>query len=175
MSVPTACRRLFWLAPLVVSVAVVACSPAREEPPNVVLLIVDTLRADKLGCYGFPADVSPEIDALAAQGVLFEHVVAPSSWTRPSIGALVTGRHPRSLGIFKEQNGILPDAVPTLAEVFAKAGYTTIGITANPHLNRSFNFHQGFDHYFDSDVVYSFMAPTAGTARPAPRRRVMAS
>ena len=142
-------------------VAASGCRPA-AEPPNIVLLIVDTLRADKLGCYGHPADASPEIDALAEQGVIFENVFAQSSWTRPSIGSLLTGRYPRSLGIYTEKNGILPDPFPTLAELLNESGYTTIGITANPHLNRAFNFHQGFDHYFDSSVVYSFMKTRPG-------------
>jgi arylsulfatase A-like enzyme len=131
--------------------------PVEPDPPNVVLLIIDTLRADKLHSYGFPLATSPEIDAMAAQGVLFEQVIAPCSWTRPSIGAMLTGRYPRSLGIYHESKGILPDEATTLAEVLDEAGYLTVGITANPHLNRSFNFDQGFDQYFDSDAVYTFM------------------
>jgi len=148
---------------LLACAATSACRPAvGREPTNIVLLIIDTLRADMLGCYGHSLDASPEIDAFAARGVQFENVFASSSWTRPSIGSLLTGRYPRSLGIYKEQNGILPDRFPTLAELLDENGYTTIGVTANPHLNRAFNFHQGFDHYFDSSVVYSFMKTGRG-------------
>lgn len=129
----------------------------RPTRPSVVLLILDTLRADRLGCYGGPAGVSPEIDAFAAAGVLFENAVAQGPWTRPSIGSMLTSLYPRTLGIYDEQEGVLDDRFTTLAECFQAAGYSTLGLTANPHLNRSFNFHQGFDEYHDSNVVFSFM------------------
>lgn len=130
----------------------------QARSPSVVLLILDTLRADRLGCYGYKAPVSPEIDALAERGVVFENVIAQSPWTRPSVGSMLTSRYPRSIGIYAERDGILDDRFTTLAECFSAAGYTTLGLTANPHLNRSFHFHQGFDHYYDSDVVFEFMA-----------------
>jgi arylsulfatase A-like enzyme len=130
-----------------------------SPPPNIVLIIVDALRADKLGCYGFPEPVSPEIDALAGKGVLFETVISQSSWTRPSIGSMVTGQYPRSLGIYKEQYDILADRYLTLAEMLKAKGYRTYGITANPNINRVFNFHQGFDEYRDSRAVWQWMKP----------------
>ena len=58
-------------------------SPTLPSRPNIVLIIVDALRADNLGCYGFPEEISPEIDQLAQEGVLFENVIGQSSWTRP--------------------------------------------------------------------------------------------
>lgn len=125
--------------------------------PNVVLIIIDTLRADKLGCYGFPKNISPEIDLLAQKGVLFEKVIAQSSWTRPSIGSLITSLYPRSIGLYKEQYDILDGKYLTFAEILKEHGYTTIGITANPNINSSFNFHQGFDHYIDSNVIWKWM------------------
>ena len=150
------------IAPLVPSWAVLglvvglgSCQPyssestpklQRSAAPNIVLLIVDTLRPDKLGCYGFPLDTSPELDVLAKEGVLFENVIAQSSWTRPSIASMVTARHPRSIGIYKPRVGILDDHFTLLSEILKENGYTTIGLTANPHLNRFFNFNQGFDH-----------------------------
>jgi arylsulfatase A-like enzyme len=72
----------------------------------VVLIIIDTLRADVLGCYGSALDTLPEIDAFAARGVRFENVFAPTSWTRPSIGAMLTGRYPRSLGIYAKHEWV---------------------------------------------------------------------
>ena len=138
------------------------CSDAPPDRPHVVLFIIDTLRADALGCYGAPLDASPEIDALAARGVRFENVFAPASWTRPSIGSMLTGRYPRSLGIYAERYGILGDQFTTLAEALRDHGYATFGVTANPHLNTSYNFHQGFDTYIDSIAVYPFMKNSAG-------------
>src|SRR5262249_312911 len=111
--------------------------------PNVVVILIDTLRADKLGSYGSPAGASPDLDALAAGGVRFADVIAQSSWTRPSIGSILTSRYPRSLGIEKEQWDIMPDDVETAAKIFHRAGYYTIGATANPNLYKVFNFQGG--------------------------------
>jgi len=122
--------------------------------PNVVLIMIDTLRSDKLSCYGFSENTSPEIDEIAKRGFLFHHVMAQCSWTRPSIGSLLTSLYPRSLGLYDEYDQVLSDAHLTLAEILQPHGYTTLGITANPHINSVFNFHQGFDHYVDSEVVF---------------------
>src|SRR5215472_14147518 len=66
------------------------CAPARESD-SVLLITIDTLRADHVGAYGYPRATSPRIDALARQGVLFEHVVAQSSWTKPATASILTG------------------------------------------------------------------------------------
>ncbi len=135
------------------------CDRSAEERPNVVLIIIDTLRADLLSCYGCPLDTSPEIDALAEEGVVFERVLSQCSWTRPSIGSMLTSLYPRSLGIYREKFDILADEYLTLAEILKDHGYRTIGITANPHLNKTFNFHQGFDDYAESSVIWGWMEP----------------
>lgn len=128
-----------------------------DMPPNVVLIIIDTLRQDKLGAYGFPLETSPELDRMANEGVRFDRVIAQSSWTRPSIGSMLTSQYPRTLGIYKEKGEILPDQVVTVAEVLKQTGYTTLGATANANINSSFNFQQGFDHYADSTVLLPWM------------------
>ena len=132
-------------------------SPPRR--PHVVLIFLDTLRADRLNSYNpdLPKGVSPELDELARRGVRFATVIAQSSWTRPSLGSLLTSRYPRSLGLHREIDDPLPRSALTLAEVLKGAGYRTLGITANPHLNRIFNFEQGFDGYVESNVVFRFM------------------
>jgi arylsulfatase A-like enzyme len=149
-------------------------APGGGARPNVLLIIVDTLRADRLGCYGSPGNTTPEIDALAAEGVRFERVIAPASWTRPSIGALLTGQHPRTLGLYREEDEILADRFTTLAEALRDRGYATFGMTANPHINRAYNFDQGFGTYLDSHVLFPFMNPAdaranynKSTVRPA--------
>ncbi len=101
-----------------------------SKPPNVVFIVLDALRADRLGCYGFPKATSPELDALTAQGVLFERVVAQCSWTRPSVGSMLTGQYPRALGLYKEIGESLPRDAESLAELLKAQGYTTIGATA---------------------------------------------
>ncbi|MBP8130020.1 MAG: sulfatase [Candidatus Hydrogenedentes bacterium] len=133
-----------------------------NTPPNIVLIMLDTLRADKLGCYGCPHEVSPKLDALAAQGVLFERAVAQCSWTRPSIGSFLTSRYPRDLGLYLERNEILDSRFDTLGMLLKRRGYATFGATANPNLNRSYNFHLGFDEYIESDVVFSWMQEAHG-------------
>jgi arylsulfatase A-like enzyme len=147
---------------LFASLAVCSLACGSQPPPNVVLIIIDTLRADRLGSYGYPQPTSPELDALAATGVRFARTIAPSSWTRPSIASLLTGRYPRSVGIYDEQRHILADRFETLAEIFSRSGYATLGITANPNINSSYNFHQGFDEYLDSNVLWPWMPGEAG-------------
>lgn len=154
-------------APVVESIAENTSPLAPQTPPtpdrrrpNVVLIIVDTLRADKLSAYGCPQPTSPALDDLAAQGVRFNQVLAQCSWTRPSIGSLLTSRFPRTLGLYKEENEILNDKFSTLAEILQKQGYATLGFTANPVINPTFNFNQGFDAYIGSDVRFEWMNQT---------------
>jgi arylsulfatase A-like enzyme len=135
---------------------------AESGPPNVVLLIIDTLRSDLLGCYGCSEDLSPEIDELAREGVVFEDVLAQCSWTRPSIGSMVTGLYPRTIGIYKETYDVLAEEHLTLAEILRDNGYNTLGITANPNINTVFGFGQGFDEYSESMVLFSWMQPEDG-------------
>ncbi len=151
-------KRLFFLVILAVaSLARLPVAEAKAASSNVVLLIVDTLRADKLGCYGFSEKTSPELDKIAAKGVIFKNTFAQSSWTRPSHGSFLTALYPRTIGIYKQKHDILNDKFNTFAELLKKAGYTTLGVTANPHINTAFNFHQGFDKYIDSVVVEDWM------------------
>lgn len=132
------------------------------------MILVDALRPDKLGCYGFPDQTSPEIDELAAKGVRFERALAQSNWTKPSIGSLFTSQYPRTLGIYRKMDEILADQFITLAEVLKSQGYLTIGVTANPNLNKDSNFHQGFEHYVESDVIWDWMRREAGKAKLTP-------
>jgi len=123
----------------------------------VVVVVADTLRADRLTCYGYPGPSSPELDRLASDGVRFAQVIAQNTWTRPSHGSMLTSLYPRTLGLYDEPKEILADRFTTMAEVFQASGYTTIGATANPNINAYFHFDQGFDEYIDSDVVFDFM------------------
>jgi arylsulfatase A-like enzyme len=136
--------------------------------PNVVLLIIDTLRADFLGCYGSREDASPEIDEIAEDGVIFENVLAQCSWTRPSIGSMITALYPRTLGIYKEEFDVLSEEHVTLAEALRDRGYRTLGVTANPNINKTFGFDQGFDEYSESTVIWSWMKPESGKIRQKP-------
>ena len=103
-----------------------------SKKPHVVMVIIDTLRADRLGCYGYRLPTSPEIDRYASKGVRFANVISQTSWTRPSVASMLTSLHPRSIGIYREEKEILNDRFVTLAEALEQNGYRTLGATANP-------------------------------------------
>lgn len=115
--------------------------------PNLVLVVIDTLRADHLGCYGYGRPTSPVLDRLAASGVLFEHAYAQSSWTKPSTASLLTGRLPSQHQTLSEA-ARLPDAEVTIAERLRDAGYRTATLSANPWVTPEYGFDQGVDDFF---------------------------
>jgi len=120
---------------------------------NVVLVVGCTVRRDQLSSWGGP-DTTPFLDRLAATGTRFADTLGASTWTKESLTAVLTGRHALSVGIPRLEDGpsttVLHDRVRTLAEHFETAGYRTIGLTANPNLNASFGYAQGFEHYTDT-------------------------
>jgi arylsulfatase A-like enzyme len=96
-------------------------------PRNILLLSIDTLRADHLGCYGYARDTSPNLDALAARGVLFEQVVSPAPWTMPAHASLLSGVYPRHHGV-RAFGQPLPARLSTLASALGAAGYRTAAV-----------------------------------------------
>jgi arylsulfatase A-like enzyme len=113
---------------------------------NVVFVLVDTLRADHLGMYGYERDTSPKLDALAARGIRFDQVEAQSSWTKASMASLWTGLNPQRTGIQSYLDG-LPDEAITAPEILQEAGFQTGGIYRNAWVSENFGFEQGFDLY----------------------------
>jgi len=116
--------------------------------PNVILISIDSLRPDHLGCYGYERDTSPVLDRIAREGVRFETVVSSSSWTLPSHAALFSSLPDRVHGCFNGSQW-LDSSRQTVAEQFKEAGYETGGLFAGPWLHPVFGFHQGFDTYRD--------------------------
>ena len=119
---------------------------ARVERPNLVLYVVDTLRADHLGCYGYDRPTSPRLDAFAREGVRFAEARAQSSWTKPAMATILTGLHPVTHGAERRAQGIAPE-VRTLAERLSAAGYETAMFTTNPTVVEKFGFGRGFDRF----------------------------
>jgi arylsulfatase A-like enzyme len=111
--------------------------------PNVLIYLVDTLRADHLGCYGYTKPTSPRLDSLAAEGILFEDVTAESPWTKPSTATVLTGLPSLAHGVLDFADQLPPDKT-TLAELFAAAGYDTAGFFTNPMASPLFGFERGF-------------------------------
>jgi arylsulfatase A-like enzyme len=123
----------------------------RQAPPparahNVVLVVVDTLRADRLGCYGNPRGLTPFLDELAGRGVRFANAYAPSSWTVPSIASLFTSRYPSQHQV-NSFDAKLADSEVTLAERLSAGGYAPAGFSANFRLTSELGFAQGFHHW----------------------------
>lgn len=138
------------LAVLAVAASLPACSEgdARKGPPNVVFWLVDTLRADRLSCYGY-ARPTPAFDALARGGVRFEEAHAHANWTQPSVATLLTGCFaPPFSRAFGDR---LPESMTTAAEWFKAHGYATIGRTLTVATSAQFGFAQGYDEYLELD------------------------
>lgn len=117
--------------------------------PNVVFLSVDTLRADHLGCYGYERATSPNIDALATEGLLYRDCVCEVPLTAPSFGSMLSSRFPRSTGTMR--NGLrMPEEVPLIAEQFRDAGYETLCVQSNWTLKGKLSgLNRGFTIYDD--------------------------
>jgi len=145
------------------AMAVVCVGAACERPPappNVLVYVVDTLRADAVGCYGNASVHTPAIDRLAQEGTRFARAYANASWTRPSMGSLLTGEYPSTHGAVRR-----PDAlrlgIPTLPARVRALHYRTAAVIANPNIGSSFGFADGFDDFVElyrphdgrSDVV----------------------
>jgi arylsulfatase A-like enzyme len=114
--------------------------------PNVLLIMVDTLRADHLGVYGSTRVKTPHVDRLAADGITYTQAFAPASWTRPSVASILTGLYPSSHGAVHKAD-TLRDSVVTLAEAMGAGGYRTVGFPNNVNVSASFNFQQGFGEF----------------------------
>jgi arylsulfatase A-like enzyme len=121
------------------------CGGAPQQP-DLVLISLDTLRADHLGVYGYMRDTSPHLDAWAAGGAVFERAFAPSGWTLPSHATMFTGLPPGKHGALHAYSRIGEDVV-TLAEALREAGYATRGVVSGPFVGTRFGFAQGFDRY----------------------------
>lgn len=122
----------------------------QRASPNLVLVTLDTTRADHLGCYGADGDRTPALDRLAARGTRFARAVTPSPLTLPAHASLFTGLAPRAHGLRDNGIGSLPDDLPTLATVLAKSGYTTAAFVASRVLDRRFGLDRGFAVYDDA-------------------------
>lgn len=146
---------------------------AGPEMPNVLLVVIDTLRADHVGTYGYGYPTTPNMDLLADRAVVFETAVSQAPWTAPAMASLFTGLYPSVHGLdggivwgeraHSSASGLpfavqkaLPPGHQTLAEIFRHAGYSTAGFVSNLYVNSIFGFAQGFDHFDDEYADYNF-------------------
>ncbi|HYD46776.1 MAG TPA: sulfatase [Terriglobales bacterium] len=152
-----------------------AAEPTKKPvaPPSIIVLVADALRADYLGCYGFKGEISPNVDALCREGVVFEHAFSQAPWTKPSVATLFTSLPPlahqvtthrgqfgkpqpggaaeedeaESRADGKVASDVLAGSAITLAETMRQGGYATAAFVANPRIRSEVGFGQGFDAY----------------------------
>ncbi len=124
-----------------------ASEPQIPAQSNILLITIDTLRADHLSAYGYPRATSPVLDQLAAEGVRFDRPAVQWPKTGPSFASIFTSTYPKDNGIVRQIGIPVPDEFAMLAEQLKAAGYTTAAVVSNGALGTEFNFHQGFDHY----------------------------
>lgn len=164
-------RRRRWGGPVVSGSALMVtllgaaqCAPPAPDARTIFLIVIDTLRPDRLSCYGYGEHETPHIDALAARGVLFERAHAVASWTVPSMGSMMTSRYPAQLGLVEtpalpgqpfawrerreQRHYAIPLRESTLAEMLGTAGFSTAAFVNQPILGLKPGWLQGFDEWF---------------------------
>jgi arylsulfatase A-like enzyme len=124
----------------------------RGRHPSVVWIVLDTVRADYLGCYGHDRPTSPRIDAFARRSLLFERAVSPASWTLPAMASMLTGLYGESHGVLHTEQR-LDGRFTSVVELFASAGYTTGAVVSGTFTDSFWGFDQGFDEYDDLGMV----------------------
>jgi arylsulfatase A-like enzyme len=137
-----------------------------ETAPHVVLITVDTLRADHLKLYGHTRETAPAISALATQGVTFMDAVAPAPWTLPTIASVHSSLYPSEHAVIGAKTR-LDNSVETLAETLKRAGYRTIGVVSNRFASTNYGMAQGFDDFDDSQIVGHHDLSSEGITRIA--------
>ena len=142
-----------------------------RQRPDILLLVLDTLRADRLQHYGSPYPIAPAVDALAEESTLFRYAIAPSQWSIPSHASLFTGVYP-SVHDTTQSNSILPEGLPTLAERLRDAGYHTVAFCNNPLVGVVNNgLRRGFDSFLNYAGLWTSRPDQAG-ARPGAYDRI---
>jgi len=133
--------------------ATLACAASPLDSPNVVLIVVDTLRPDHMSTYGYERKTTPNISRLAQDSILFRNAWSTAPWTLPSVGSLLTSQYPSALGI---RDNIVPldRRFELLPEVLQRRGYRTHGIVSSALLSARLGFGRGFDHYDESSSLF---------------------
>jgi len=130
--------------------------PHGPKQPYVLLIGIETLRADHVGCIGYLRNTTPTLDAIAKEGVAFSRVMATASWTMPAVMSVLTSLYPEVHSTDKYDKK-LPESVPTLAEVLKENGYKTVAFVSNPTLDGRHGFSRGFELYDDFSVWLDFV------------------
>jgi arylsulfatase A-like enzyme/cytochrome c-type biogenesis protein CcmH/NrfG len=143
------CKRLALPLLVLLLAGFSGAEPSPKSPRNVVLITIDTLRADHLGCYGYKQIKTPNIDALAADGTRFERAFAVVPVTLPSHSTMLSGTYPMLSGMHDFSGNKLSAQQPTIASVLKQNGYATGAVVGAAVLDSRFGLSQGFDFYYD--------------------------
>ena len=141
-------KNLFFLILFILySMNFMSCkSEEKRIRPNIILIVVDTLRADHLSCYEYERMISPNIDDFSKDSILFKNAISASAWTTPAVGSIFTSIYPTIIG-YIDKPVILDESFLTLAEIFKSNGYLTGGIISHFFIAKRLGFGQGFDYY----------------------------
>ncbi len=123
---------------------------AATEDFNYIIITVDTLRADRIGCYGFSEIKTPTMDTFATRGVKFDKCISQAPLTLPSHTSILTGTYPTFHGVRDNGGFLVPEEMATLAELMRQNGFQTSAFVAAYVLDSKWGLDQGFDHYFDN-------------------------
>jgi len=140
------------------------------QRPDLIFIVLDTQRADRLGCYGHQKATTPNLDAFAERSVLFERAVSPAQWTIPSHASMFTGRYPTAHRVQQSLHSLGPD-LPHLAEILRAAGYETVAFCNNPLVGILNNgFKRGFDRFYNYGGAIPSV-PQSSSSLPWPLNR----
>ncbi|MCA9728504.1 MAG: sulfatase [Candidatus Eisenbacteria bacterium] len=170
-----------WQAGLRLLLLILAGCSSPQRPPNVVILVLDTVRADAIGASGVGGSLTPNLDRIASEGMVFSHAYSPAPWTVPAHGSLFTGQYPHRHGAIHGRY-VLDASEVTLAEILRDHGYRTAGFTCNGWLHAQSGMEQGFQTYQEvykdargepdkggrlaTERVQRFLKERAGTTEP---------
>ncbi len=140
--------------------------------PDIIFIVLDTQRADRLGCYGHQKAITPHLDQFAAEGVLFEQAISPAQWTIPSHASMFTGLYPTAHQVTQSSQSLSPER-PHLAELLQQSGYQTVAFCNNPLVGILNNgFKRGFQTFFNYGGAIPSV-PSDSTVFPRPLRRLL--
>ena len=154
-------------------------APKQAKPPHIIFILIDALRADRVGCFGGERNLTPTIDQIAAEGVCFERTIAAAPWTQPSVASLFCSCYPE---VHKVQSygqawdstftdtpkvAVFSDAFTTLAEMLQQQGYQTAAFSANPFVIAEYGYGQGFEHFDSSFASFTKESTTGAVVNDA--------
>lgn len=123
----------------------------RKEKPNIILIVIDTLRFDHVGCYGYKRNTTPNIDRLANRSLLFKNAIVTAPWTLPSVASILTSQYPSVLGIYDRMTS-MAGTFPLFSELLKQCNYKTHGIISHTLLLARLGFGKGFDYYDEGSI-----------------------